>query len=784
MKRKQPIMSLPSRPEQPAKRLKRKPAQAYDFSALEFACLFRGPHDSDEIVRMICVSSCIADWKIADWGYPNRDMSVSFREMRVETVQPAVDNGTQVEQPTMTDNSSRPGRCSTSASVNLVVPANPLVGRLAPRWLHDLYMGMLADRPSDTGDIFTHCANLPDRLSLTRASASPANGHELLSIDIQCPEPTTKSQLISCICRHCKYHLLFHFEHDTPENNISATCPPPNPCHLVLAESNLTVPLAEDAFNPVTNTGTWRCSSTTCSFRVTVSVSKPRMKKDHILLIVDDKRIASQRQAAIELDPVRFNPESLKSDLELTPLMTLNAYLRDCLQKTPDDQPRKIATRNKRFYIQFGPACSHIFEYLGLVKREIDDEEYWFLPELQHYPNEKTPINTQRAFIEDARSEIQALIEELGGQQSGGTVKPWSEALFKLKRALNCTWWDTAGGKKPENDDADLQTLGTLPNQNEDLLKYAYQRQVETDPANQRKYCSALQGLASNRSVDLQIFTATEASLIEQNEISSQTPLAQAYTYFNLQPNCTEADDFVIRQYKVFGEQSPAQKVDHRKKLFLIGRERKSKLIMEQAAADFGFEEACDYLQLDASVKAGNVPDVVLLEYYVSQAVEVSTSVQLLWHYRVSFFSSPLQVNIANTVRPQGGDTRYMCSKALQAIAMRFDSVPIMAFANSTRQKGYKDEGSEFASLFGAQDDDAVASNEIEQADLTLPPGLDNLRNTCYLNSILQYFYTVTPVREIVLNFDPKAAGLSIDLANQNEEVYLGRECRYPFRKR
>jgi len=39
-----------------------------------------------------------------------------------------------------------------------------------------------------------------------------------------------------------------------------------------------------------------------------------------------------------------------------------------------------------------------------------------------------------------------------------------------------------------------------------------------------------------------------------------------------------------------------------------------------------------------------------------------------------------------------------------------------------------------------------------EAVDMTLPVGLGNLRNTCYLNSILQYLYTVRSVRNLVLN--------------------------------
>lgn len=34
------------------------------------------------------------------------------------------------------------------------------------------------------------------------------------------------------------------------------------------------------------------------------------------------------------------------------------------------------------------------------------------------------------------------------------------------------------------------------------------------------------------------------------------------------------------------------------------------------------------------------------------------------------------------------------------------------------------------------------------------PVGLDNIGNTCYLNSLLQYYYTIKPVRNMVIDFD------------------------------
>lgn len=42
----------------------------------------------------------------------------------------------------------------------------------------------------------------------------------------------------------------------------------------------------------------------------------------------------------------------------------------------------------------------------------------------------------------------------------------------------------------------------------------------------------------------------------------------------------------------------------------------------------------------------------------------------------------------------------------------------------------------------------------IEKGSADQPVGLDNIGNTCYLNSLLQYYYTVKPVRDVVMNFN------------------------------
>lgn len=75
----------------------------------------------------------------------------------------------------------------------------------------------------------------------------------------------------------------------------------------------------------------------------------------------------------------------------------------------------------------------------------------------------------------------------------------------------------------------------------------------------------------------------------------------------------------------------------------------------------------------------------------------------------------------------------------------------------------------------------------VQRSSADQPVGLDNIGNTCYLNSLLQYYYTVKVVRDVVMNFDEYRMVLEKDSvlrkrvggrAVSQSEIVKAQQCR------
>ena len=414
--------------------------------------------------------------------------------------------------------------------------------------------------------------------------------------DSQCFVEGTR-EVVSCFCKYCKYHFVFDFTRDPQHlacgqgsDNESLLC------HFVLQNTKDLSVREVDKWYPIVHIAQWQCTAPQCSLRIKVSMSKPRMRAEHIRWIVDEDRIRNQRHEALAQDPDRF--ANLNDSLERKPLLTMNAYLRDSLGQFTSPEPKKVASRNKVFVVQFGPRSLPIFEYLGFEIRNIDGEEYLILPRPPQTSG-TTDVGSMRAFYEDARSEILALVEESGREQ---VMMPQFPARARLERALGYYNHSHTSRPKPQDDLADFEVLGAPVDSNEPLLRFAFLCQTQTNPSKTSDYTRSLQNLASGRSHDLQMYAATQASLVDDAVAhqAPEDPLAQAYLRFGFSPSDEPPADWALRaNFKTACAQDPTQIPFLRQCLLRIGKARNSDALIDSACEITDFKEACRILDVE-----------------------------------------------------------------------------------------------------------------------------------------------------------------------------------------
>ena len=125
--------------------------------------------------------------------------------------------------------------------------------------------------------------------------------------------------------------------------------------------------------------------------------------------------------------------------------------------------------------------------------------------------------------------------------------------------------------------------LGAIADFHDDLISFAYNRQVDMDPANVPYYLECLQGIAKGRgSEDLQTKAVIEAS----SGKVSRKDIREAYKCLNLEYGSAYLDDdFIIGTFQARISDGPKQEAELRRALRIVGQDRLSSRI-EQVASD------------------------------------------------------------------------------------------------------------------------------------------------------------------------------------------------------
>ncbi|KAH8819632.1 hypothetical protein F5884DRAFT_20818 [Xylogone sp. PMI_703] len=521
----------------------------------------------------------------------------------------------------------------------------------------------------------------------------------------------------------------------------------------------------EDKYNVITEAHQFVCTSPTCPVIVEVRICPPRLSNELMKLVLDPAKVDSRSRKIIASEPERF--EGMDALRPLNILDYLRRYMFDALHKGPNEK-KKISSRNKKFALAFADECDDLLHYLGFADSieegpNPDDipERNWQLPEVDEH---------NRDFYEDILAELSIIIsgrpereKELSGVRISFAPTP---ALRDIELSLGYFDYPT----KSRTVDVDLiehpyyASLGALDNFTDGLISWAYERQCESDPPNKPYYLDCLADLANGReSSDLQERVAMAKSVGEY----SLKDIEEAYRFFNLDPKTTEGDDHIMGVFKSRVDSAPRQKDEAKANLLIIGKARKSDKI-EALANDrsMSLNEALEFLGVTTDTPSDSIEAVAVAMAYEADKSRVARALRVIAKEKGNDFT--LQ-RAAASLESGNGQPTLDIGEAYNRLQISERNAPdetVLAYYQSLSNgapAGSKDSYSEALRVIAMDRqsnfllvklDDPNASVESMPTPADQPVGLDNIGNTCYLNSLLQYYYTVKAVRDVVMHFD------------------------------
>lgn len=545
------------------------------------------------------------------------------------------------------------------------------------------------------------------------------------------------SKLISALCLDCHFHFVFKMKWD--ENHSYSLCNSTSACwplpddrfpwhHLVWVGSDSDASIAQDHSKhyPLLARENFVCSAPPCTFQVTLEVSQPRMAKEWTQILLDYE--GNRKQLEIERleNPERF--EDAKDEWTVQAPLNLNTYLKNQLESTPETT-RSISKRNKRFCVTFGTRSFPMFRGLGFDEKieminGYDDGSFTpSPPSPPEGPNNSTELGTYRAYIEDVRAEVQSLIHR-------GTRQPeppsfMTDVLYADLGCVEVTGVDIAPYVKTER----YKLLGVLPGQSREIVTSAYRRQWDLMPSRRRDLVMSLMAIAHDSQDDyLSDYAIAQSSLFESQEqaphiIDEDNEILQSLAYLGLKPPNRHGADDVIQAFRQKLAKAPGEASTARNVLMTLAQGSNDDMYQAKLLMETDTKMSLDTARAILGVDSGSDNGVVAV---------------------------------------QAARDKVLAAKTREEKEVLLDALD--SIAEHTSSHVVKHSVMELRHAYGTYGAGAMTDkNKNGPVDFALPVGLDNIGNTCYLNSLLQYLYTVEPVREVVLGFDEYALGLNDD---------------------
>ncbi|ODV84927.1 hypothetical protein CANARDRAFT_28664 [[Candida] arabinofermentans NRRL YB-2248] len=332
-------------------------------------------------------------------------------------------------------------------------------------------------------------------------------------------------------------------------------------------------------------------------------------------------------------------------------------------------------------------------------------------------------------------------------------------------------------------------TLSSCTYYNDATIIDLYNTYVDLNPGNVPEYFDALTFCSTSRNGhDLQIYMTTLRSqgVIGFQELKSlYMKLGVDITIPEMEAQLT--DQQLIDAYKanLVLCSTKYERATYREALDKIGSNRQSTVIRSFLETEplYQVSEAYDVLEVDQSVD----DDIIITAYQLK--AEDSNYYNPLYARAILTVAlnrkSLMLINFIDSNLPQfskySSQTFEQACKVIGCDSYADDSTIIRIFQERVNKEVNADFQELWTSLKKIGDvrsskliEGFLSTGIIDSSLLSIdksPAGLNNIGNTCYLNSLLQFYFVIEPLRTLVLEFNKT---LDMDLIENNESF----QCR------
>ncbi|KAJ5779593.1 hypothetical protein N7457_007313 [Penicillium paradoxum] len=572
------------------------------------------------------------------------------------------------------------------------------------------------------------------------------------------------SSKVSAICTKCRYHLQVVVNYTSHSNAFSQN-KQDHLHHLVYKsgrQKNGLSPPEVTHKGQVAETYHYQCSHVSCSAMVSLRIVSPILTPELINLMTDKDLLRKRAEEATKAYPESM--EGMGAPQPINVLDNLRLYITNALRNPQRSKP--ISSVNKRFMHSFGvegAACKVLLEFLEFAYNK--DTGAWHPPKPS--PDSDKPYqDTLCLYLDDLIHELLVLIYLRPAADRRGCQYPDlpPSATPIILRALEAHDYPTA---MRYNEFAMASTpcyedIGVLENFSTAAIIDMYKQQVLVDSGRASIYLSALKAIGNVRGAGDQELIAIAVSEAYANGQYDLEDIEKAYQYFDLRlydPYLTE--DSIIGKFYAFLN-STNNDVEARLHLWRIGDSRRSERIkaasedrvstVEQANVFLGVEDQTpdDFVMTMYTAKINDNPlNKELAKRAVSLIAEARKSVALT-HFINTGEMIAGEMDIGDAYRLLQIPDRTADDGAIMA------AYTICVDENPSDAERYN----QALNIIAKQLDSPMLKNmtgfssEPDRNMQDWPVGLQNIGNTCYLNSLLQFYFSIRPFREMVLDFE------------------------------